>query len=99
MDDAATRDHIQKHADAVVSGDMDTLAADFSDELRPQLSQLARALPRPVTNAEVLSVEIGDPVTVAMIQYSGESDDVTIRSHWQDLGGAHPVIVKAEPAD
>ena len=99
MDDATTRDHIQKHADAVVSGDMDTLVADFSDELRPRLGQLAKALPQPVTSAEVLSVEIGDPVSVAMIRYSGESDGVTIRSHWQDLGGAHPVIVQVEPAD
>jgi hypothetical protein len=98
MDDAATRDHIQKHADAVVRGDMDTVAADFSDELRPQLPQLARELPQPVTSAEVLSVVIGKPVSVAMIRYSGERDAVTIRSHWQDLGGAHPVIVYAEPS-
>ena len=28
MDDVTTRDHIQKHADAVVRGDMDTVAAD-----------------------------------------------------------------------
>lgn len=99
MDDATTRDHIQKHADAVVRGDMATVAADFSDDLRPQLPQLAQALPQPVTSAEVLSVDIGDPTSTAMIRYSGDSGGVTIRSQWQDMGGEHPVIVHAEPAD
>jgi hypothetical protein len=56
MDDSSTRDHVQQHADAVVRGDMDALTADFAEELRPQMPQLARALPRPVTAAEVLSV-------------------------------------------
>jgi hypothetical protein len=43
-----------------------------------------------------LSVEVGDPVSVAMIRYSG-SGVVTIRSEWQDEGG-RPVIVRAEAA-
>jgi hypothetical protein len=99
MDNATTRDHIQKHADAIVRGDMDTVGADFSDELRPSLPQLAQALPQPVTSAEVLSVDIGDPTSVAMIRYSGDDSSVTIRSQWQDVGGEHPVIIQAEPAD
>jgi hypothetical protein len=97
MDDAKTRDHINQHADAVVRGDMDALAADFSEELRPQMAQIAQALPQPVTAAEVLSVDVGDSEGVAMIRYSGETDEVTIRSRWQDQGG-RPVIVQAEPA-
>jgi hypothetical protein len=97
MEEKTTRDHIQKHADAVVRGDMEAVAADLSEELRPQLAQIAQGLPQPVTSAEVLSVEIGDPVSVAMIRYSGSSGGVTIRSHWQEQEG-HPVIVQAEPA-
>ncbi len=73
MDDVTTRDHIQKHADAVVRGDMDTLATDCSDELRPQLPELAKALPQSVTSAEVLSLDVGDPTTLAVIGYSGDS--------------------------
>ena len=98
MDEATTRDHVQKHADAVVRGDMDAVVADYSEELRPQLRQIAQALPRPVTSAEVLSVDTGDPVSVAMIRYSGDSGGVTIRSHWQVQGG-RPVIVEVAPAD
>jgi hypothetical protein len=96
MDEATTRGHVQKHADAVERGDMGAAATDFSEELQPQLPQIAQALPQPVTKAEVLSVDIGDP-SVAMIRYSGGSDSVTIRSEWEDQGG-RPVIVRVEPA-
>jgi hypothetical protein len=98
MDETTIRDHIQQHADAVERGDMDAVVADFAEGLRPQVPQIAKALlPETVTKAEVLSVDIGDPVSVAMIRYSGSSA-VTIRSDWQEEGG-RPVIVQAEPAD
>lgn len=99
MDDATIREHIRRHADAVVRGDLDTVLADFSEELRPQAPQLARALPRPVSSAEVLSVDVGDSESVALIRYAGDSGAVTIRSHWREQGEHHPVIVHAEPAD
>lgn len=83
--------------DAVVRGDMDAVTADFSEELRPQVPQIAAALPQPVTAAEVVSVDVGDSESVAMIRYSGDTGEVTIRSTWQDQGG-RPVIVAAEPA-
>ncbi len=76
---------------------MDAVAADFSKELRPQVPQIAQALPQPVTAADVLSVEVGDAECVALIRCSGDSDEVTIRSRWQEQDG-RPVIVAAEPA-
>jgi hypothetical protein len=97
MNEATTRDQIRNHADAVVRGDLETVTADFSEELRPRVPQLSKALPQPVTSAEVLSVEIGDPVSTAMIRYSGTGSAVTIRSNWKDEGG-RPVIVHVEPA-
>jgi hypothetical protein len=97
MDEATTREHIQNHADAIARGDTDAVMADFSEELRPQGPQIVQSLPQPVTKAEVLSVDIGDQVSVATIRYSGSSGSVTVRSNWQDEGG-RPVIVHAEPA-
>lgn len=97
MDEATTRECIQEHAAAVERGDMDAVVADFSEDLRPQVPQIAQALPQPVTAANVLSVEIGDAECVALIRYSGDSGEVTIRSRWQDQGG-RPLIVAAEPA-
>jgi hypothetical protein len=98
MDDSETHEHIRQHADAVVRGDMDAVTADFSEDLRPRVPQIAQALPQPVTAAEVLSVEVGDAESVGMIRYSGDTGEVTIRSRWQDQGG-RPVIVHVEPAD
>lgn len=97
MDVEQTRQRIEDHADAVVRGDMDTVVADFSEELQPHVPELARALPQPVTESEILSVDVGDEETQAMIRYAGEADEVTIRSHWQDEDG-RAVIVHAEPA-
>jgi hypothetical protein len=98
MDEASTRSHIEGHADAVVRGDMDAVIADFSEELRPQVPQIAQVLPQPVTEAEVLSIDVGEDECVARIRYAGDSGSVTIRSHWRD-GADHPEIVHAEPAD
>ena len=97
MDESNTRDHIRRHADSVVRGDMDAVVADFSEDLRPQVPQIAQALPQPVTAADLLSVEVADAETMALIRYSGGSGEVTIRSRWQEQGG-RPVIVAAEPA-
>lgn len=96
MDEAKTRGTIEEHAAAVVRGDMDAVTADFSEELRPQVPQIAQALPRPVTAADVLSIEVGDEESVAMIRYSGDTGEVTIRSRWREIGG-RPLIVHGEP--
>lgn len=74
------------------------MIADFSEQLRPQVPQLAQALPQPVESAEVLSVEVGEEERVALIQYSGHGPDVTIRSHWREVDG-RPTIVHGEPVD
>ena len=98
MDDQQTRDRIQQHADAVVRGDMDAVVADFTEGLQPHVPEIAKALPQPVTSADVLSVDVGDSESIAMIRYSGDTSGVTIRSRWQEEGG-RAVIVHAEPAE
>jgi hypothetical protein len=98
MDEERTRKQVTEHADAVVRGDMDTVVADFSDELQPQVPEIAKALPQPVTSAEVLSLEVGDSESVAQIRYTGETSEVTVRTRWQDQDG-RPRIVHGEPID
>jgi hypothetical protein len=97
MDEAQIRGHINQHADAVVRGDMDAIVADFSEDLRPDVPQIVQdVLPQPVTGAEVLDIVVGNSEAVAMIRYSGDTGEVTIRSRWQEQPG-RPVIVHAEP--
>jgi hypothetical protein len=95
MDEVTVRNHVQEHAGAVERGDVDAVAADLSEDLRPQLPQILQNMPQPVTKAEVLSVEVGEPASIALIRYSGDSDAVTIRSEWREQGG-RPLIVHAE---
>jgi hypothetical protein len=98
MDEAKARSHIEAHADAVARGDMDAVIADFAEELRPQVPELApQLLPLPVTEAEVVSIETGDEETVARIRYTGESgQQATLRSVWREIDG-RPLIVNVEP--
>ena len=67
MDEASTREHVTQHADAVARGDIEAVTADFSQALRPQVPQIAQVLPQPVTAADVLSVEVGDAESVALM--------------------------------
>jgi hypothetical protein len=96
MEEATTRNHIQAHADSVVRGDMEAILADFSESLRPQVPQLAQALPQPTSSADIQSIEVGDAESVSTIRYSGDGSAVTIRAVWREEGG-RPVIVDAEP--
>jgi hypothetical protein len=96
MDDAKTRSHIQEHADAVVRGDMDRVIGDFAEELRPQAPEIAKALPQPVTSAEILSLDVGEEESIALIRYSGDGAELTIRSRWREVAG-QPQIVHGEP--
>lgn len=96
MDDAKARQAIQAHADAVVSGDFDHVVNDFTEELKPQVPELAKVLPQPVESAEVLSVEMGDEEAVAQIKYAGAGKEATIQSHWREESGT-PRIVAGQP--
>lgn len=96
MEEADTRSCIEEHADAVVRADMDAILADFSEELRPRVPELAQVLPQPTTSAEVQGIEIGPEESVSTIRYSGGDSAVTIRATWREEGG-RPVIVHAEP--
>jgi hypothetical protein len=98
MDEAKTRAHVQDHADAVARGDMQAVTDDFIEELRPQVPEIAKLLPLPVTSAEVLSVEIGDDESVARIRYAGDSGQVTIQTQWREVDG-RPSIFAGEPVD
>lgn len=96
MDETSTRSCIEAHADAVVRGDMDAILADFSEELRPRVPELAQLLPQPTTSADIQNIDAGETESVSTITYSGESSSVTIRATWHEEGG-RPVIVHAEP--
>lgn len=96
MDEQKTRQAVQAHAEAVVRGDMEHVTNDFIEEMRPQVPEIGKALPRPVTSAEVRRCDVGDDESVAEIHYTGTGGSLTIRSHWREVGGT-PQIFAGEP--
>ena len=98
MDEATARSHIEAHADAVARGDMDAVVNDFTEELRPQVPDLApQLLPLPIKEAKVISIDSEGEEAVARIHYTGENGgEQTLRSHWREIDG-RPLIVNVEP--
>ncbi|MGH2915841.1 MAG: hypothetical protein ACRDMX_12730 [Solirubrobacteraceae bacterium] len=96
MDEQRTRAAVQAHADAVVRGDMNHVVEDFIEEMRPQVPEIGKALPQPVTAADVRSLDVGDEESVADIHYQGDTGSVTIRSRWREVDGT-PQIFAGEP--
>jgi hypothetical protein len=97
MNEVPVRKHAEAHAKAVVDGDFDAVTADFIDDLKPSVPEIGKVLPRPVTDAEVLKVDVGEDQSTVEIRYAGnEGESVTIRSIWEDRDG-RPMIVAGEP--
>lgn len=86
------RAHAQAHAEAVLAGDTDALIADFAEEARPLMRVLGKALPQPVTGAEVLTVSEGADGVVAEIRYDGAEEPVVVRSTWADRDGRLRIV-------
>ena len=60
--------------------------ADMTEALQAELAQTPVEAPA-FTRAEVLSIEVGEQESQALIRYSGDGGGATVRSHWRDEGG------------
>lgn len=96
MKESELRAEAQRHGDAVVAGDMDTVMKDLGGHLHDALPGLAAQLPQPVTSAAVLSAVAEPSGGVTTVKYSGpDGQAATVRSTWA-LRGDRPVIVAVE---
>ncbi|MEA2498924.1 MAG: hypothetical protein QOH26_1329 [Actinomycetota bacterium] len=92
MDEQAVRQHAEGHGQAVVAGDLRTASQDLAETGREAAGTVMPQLPRPVTGAEVLSIEVAGDEHVVLIRYSGEDKQATVESRWADQDG-RPMIV------
>jgi hypothetical protein len=93
VDDPTVRRFAEAHADAVVRGDQAALD-DFAPQARSLVTTIVRALPRPITGAEVVRVEKHGATTLVDIRYDGEGASHTVvRSEWS--GDERPRIISA----
>ena len=51
-----------------------------------------KAMPRPVTGAEVLSVDAEGDAMVCRIRYSGDESEATVASRWQERNGEPKIV-------
>jgi hypothetical protein len=99
MDHQLTHDHVHRHADSVVRGDMAAAFADMTASLQAEMAAAPAPADAPsFTAADVLSLDVGEDESQAVIRYSNDGTAMTVRSHWRDEGG-RPVIVKVEMLD
>ncbi len=74
MDRELVQTHAQAQCDALMAGDMDLAAEDFSPELKSNLGQFVALLPLPLTEATVESVEQTASGYVVVLRAVGEND-------------------------
>ena len=98
MDEVPARKHAEAHAKAVVDGDMDAVTADFVPELRGRVPEIAKQLPRPTTDAEVVKFDMADDAATVHIKYSNDDESLTIQTTWEEHDG-RPMIVDGKPLD
>ena len=92
MDETTVREAAETHARATVERDYETAGSYLSEEMKAAVGEVMRAMPRPLTGAEVLSVEPSDGTYTARIRYSGDEGATTVDSGWEDVDG-RPTIV------
>lgn len=95
MDENIVRSSAQEHGDAVVAGDFATAGRTLTPGSTDQAPAVMKALPKPLTAAEVESVEPEGDGFVARIRYSNDTDATVVASTWAAVDG-EPKIVDLE---
>jgi uracil-DNA glycosylase len=92
MDEMTVREAAETHAQATVERDYETAGSYLSEDMKAAAGEVMRAMPRPLTGSEVLSVEESGGAYTARIRYSGDEGAATVDSRWEDVEG-RPTIV------
>ncbi len=92
MEDSTVRARAEAHSQAMVAGDLPRAASDLSAEAMEGVGPVMRAMPRPVTGAEVLTTETDGDAIVCKIRYSGDDDEALVASRWEDVDGELKIV-------
>ena len=88
MDETVVREHAQAHGQAMVDGDMNRAGGDLTKAAMAGAGSVMKAMPRPITAADVQSVEAKGGSFEVVIRYQGTGDEAAVvRSVWVDEGG------------
>jgi uracil-DNA glycosylase len=93
MDEIRVREHAEAHGQAVEAGDLKRAGSDVADEFQPHLREVMSRMPRPVTAADLMSVDpAGDDEYFSTIRYSGGDKATTLKARWAEREN-RPMIV------
>jgi len=92
MDETTVRDSANVHAQAIVAGDLGRAGSYLSPEAMESAGTVMKQMPRPVTGAEVVSVEPDGDAMVCTIRYSGDESEATVASRWQEKDGEPKIV-------
>lgn len=95
MDEATVRDQALQHAQATVAKDFRAAGSVLSESARGQAGNVMKAMPDPLTDCEVTSVDRDGDAYVAQIRYYGEGGETIVESRWEETEG-RPTIVNLE---
>ncbi len=94
MDERDVRERAEAVCAALVAGDIERAAVDFSPELRRNLGEVVALLPLPSHEGTVESVAHGGTGFIVALRLVGETEEVVIQTRWKDRDG-HPTLVEA----
>ena len=93
MDEQDVRERAEASCGAVVTGDIDRVTEDFSQELRHNLGEVLALLPLPSTEATVVSIDrAGGSGYTVVIRIVGETEEVQVQTRWKDRDGKTTLI-------
>ena len=95
MDESRLRERAESLCSALVSGDIDRVTEDFSEELRHNLGEVLALFTLPSDAATVEAVEraTNSGFTV-VLRLVGGGEEVVIETRWKDRDG-RPTIIEA----
>ena len=94
MEERDVRERAEAVCAALVAGDIERAAADFSPELRRNLGEVVALLPLPSHEGSVESIAHGGTGFIVALRLVGETEEVVIQTRWKDRDG-HPTLVEA----
>jgi hypothetical protein len=95
MNDSIVRDRAEAHGRAIAAGDLASAASDLDEGARAKAPGVMKLLPRPVTAAEVTSVEAAADAFVVRTRYIGDDGEANVEARWAEIDG-RPRIVDIE---
>lgn len=95
MDEATVREAAETHAQATVERDYEIAGSYLTEDARASAGEVMREMPRPLTSAEVVSVETGGDAFTCLIRYAGDEAAIIVSSRWREVEG-EPRIVGLE---